>query len=79
MIVIGPPLDVLPKIVPGSIPLSSSLSKFTINTADPAHKFVAPIPAPITATYLSFLESVLLPMSSEGILNILGADQVSPN
>ena len=49
------------------------------NNADPAHKLLLAMPAPIIATYLSFVGSSLSASISEGSLTILGVDQVSPN
>ena len=55
------------------------LSNSTINKAEPAHKLLLAIPAPIIATYLSFAGSSLSASMSDGNLTILGVDQVSPN
>ena len=74
-ILIGPPFSSAPKIEPG---LSLS-SKFTKKTADPAQGSFKLKPPPITATYVSSFTLSLLPGFADGILNILGDDQVSPN
>ena len=54
----------------------SSNSRSTKKTAEPAQLSFLLIPPPITATYRSELIS---PPSVDGILTILGVDQVSPN
>ena len=52
-------------------------SKSTTNKFEPTHNVLTPMPPPITATYVSL--SKLVSPVAEGILNILGVDQVSPN